>query len=177
MWELHPCKMDRLWIVVFVRFFTLALCFSHCCFFLGCGSGLHAVLYTLLLVKIWPILSPLPSFSLLHSFFWERKNKPKSFWSISSSSWSLFLVVVVYLAVWTVFLFKLFVNHSPVRCACLCSCCQSVRQSVRPSIPDSCVVVLVSSVSSGQLFVVTGGQVGLWTVSQTQPQSSTTTEF
>lgn len=66
--------------------------------------------------------------------------------------------------------FKLIVNHSLVCCACLCSCCQSDSQSVRSSIPDSCVVVLVSSVSSGQLFVVTGGQVGLWSVSQT-PQS------
>lgn len=39
------------------------------------------------------------------TLFWERKNKPKSLWSFSSSSWSLFLVVVVSLAVWTVFCF------------------------------------------------------------------------
>ncbi len=146
MWELHPCKMDRLWIVVFVRFFTLALCFSHCCFFLGCGSGLHAVLYTLLLVKIWPF-----SFTL---FLWYNT---LSFGSgkINQNLSDLFRLPLgpcfsrggcISGCLDRLSVFKLIVNHSFVCCACLCSCCQSDSQSVRSSIPDSwsALSVLVS---------------------------------
>lgn len=73
----------------------------------------------------------------------------------------VFLVVVVSLpVVWTVFLFLSCLQITYLSCSlCVPLFVLSVRRSVRPSIPNTCVVVV-----SGQLFVVTGGQVGSWTV-------------
>lgn len=112
---------------------SLALCFSHCCFFLGCGSGSHAVLYTLLVVKIWPFLSPL---SLVPPFHLGAEKRTEI--SPLRSSWSLFSSWWLYLCL----LFGLFFCFwvvckslaSRVRCACLCSCCQSDGQFVHQSL-------------------------------------------